>query len=396
MKAYFEKTAALFFVLGMLFIPLHFYGSDFQFRLARFVFLKPVAFIQGFIANDAYSNIGFSSDAFSFAVLLGLLLLAAAVIAFFRWNALKISVLSRIIAVYYLSFILLKYGFDKIFKAQFYLPEPNILYTPFGNLSKDILYWSTMGTSYPYSVIIGSIEVGIAFLLLIRKTRILGLLMAVGAFVNIVIINFSFDISVKLFSCFLLLLVFFILAPFLKTLYDFFISHKKVHLKQETYPLSFFPGWRNGIKTFVVGLMLLQVLYPYLASGNTDDDTSKKIFLHGAYAVKEIIIDNDTLKPSGFPIKKMFVHRNSYFIFQKEENQMVDYFMRNDMLKNHLELYDYQKRKLLVQYKYRAEDSLLELRFNDGRSWKIISKGINWKKLPVFKEKFHLMVDEVK
>ena len=39
---------------------------------------------------------------------------------------------------WFLALQLLQYGFDKVFKHQFYLPEPNTLYTPLGLLPPDL------------------------------------------------------------------------------------------------------------------------------------------------------------------------------------------------------------------------------------------------------------------
>jgi hypothetical protein len=93
------------------------------------------------------------------------------------------------------------------------LPEPNLLFTPLGQLDKDILYWSTMGSSYGYNLFLGCTELLTGVLLFFRKTRAIGALAAVFICANIVAVNFSFDISVKLLSSFLLLLSLFIAIP---------------------------------------------------------------------------------------------------------------------------------------------------------------------------------------
>jgi hypothetical protein len=44
----------------------------------------------------------------------------------FRISLAGIPSLFKCISIYYIAAVLLKYGFDKVFKRQFYLPEPNI------------------------------------------------------------------------------------------------------------------------------------------------------------------------------------------------------------------------------------------------------------------------------
>jgi len=228
LKTYLNKALSLFFILGFLFIPLTFYGLDFQYLLTRFFFLKPVAFIQDHFFAYAIQRIDFSSDTVGLNILLWLLLAISFFVVLllnvFKVNSSKIIPFFKSLSAYYVAAILLKYGFDKIFKQQFYLPEPNILYTNFGNLTKDILYWSTIGTSYTYSLVTGIIEVLTAILILVKRTRIFGFCLAIGVLVNILLINFSFDISVKTFTAFLLGVVVFNVYPYLEIIYAFFLS----------------------------------------------------------------------------------------------------------------------------------------------------------------------------
>ncbi|MEL6135447.1 MAG: hypothetical protein AAFR59_18970, partial [Bacteroidota bacterium] len=57
----------------------------------------------------------------------------------------------RTFFTYYLAFILLRYGFDKMFLSQFPFPSPNLLYARLESLNPDILYWSAVGTSPTYA-----------------------------------------------------------------------------------------------------------------------------------------------------------------------------------------------------------------------------------------------------
>src|SRR5690554_1822611 len=96
-----------------------------------------------------------------------------------------------------LAFFLIRYGLDKLFNRQFYTPASNTLHTPTGQLSKDILFWSSMGTSSFYNAFMGIAEVITGILLLFNRTRFLGLLLAFGILGNILSVNIGFDITVK-------------------------------------------------------------------------------------------------------------------------------------------------------------------------------------------------------
>lgn len=210
-------------LLGVLFVPFSFRYFDFQSKITKFLFEDLILLISSYFKSTAISNPEITSDSttlyYLFFILFILSLIFTAAFFFFEfWKNHKTQIIKafQIVLTYYLACIMLKYGLDKIFKVQFYLPEPNILYTPVGMLDKDILFWSTMGTSYSYNIFMGLMEVVPALMLFFNKTRILGLFILSGVLINVAFINFSFDISVKLYSLFLLLICFLLLVPNLK------------------------------------------------------------------------------------------------------------------------------------------------------------------------------------
>jgi len=396
MKRFLEKSCALFFVFGFLFIPLTLNGKDWQFQLTKHIFSRLITIIQSLFFPNALHEIDFSSDTIALNLLLLLLFLIAIIalllLKFLKIKTEKIIIISRVISCYYIALILLSYGFDKVFKGQFYLPEPNILYTPFGNLSKDILYWSTLGTSRNYSISLGIIEVITAILILINRTRILGLLISIGVFINIILINFGFDISVKTFSIFLLLATLFSVYPNLKTLISFLVLHKNEKLITTKQSIVSNPFLKIWMKIIVVGLICIQVLFPYFKSQNYNDDMQSRPFLHGAYQVTQFIIKTDTLKISDFPVQKIFIHRNNYIIFQDKNNIMADYHFEIDTIKKQLQLQDYKRNISCVNYDFVKKDSTFKLKF---KNYYLVSRAINWRKLPALQNQTHYTIDQI-
>jgi hypothetical protein len=315
-----------------------------------------------------------------------------------KWDQYKEQAYSFInsLICYYLVLILLKYGADKIFKNQFYLPEPNILYTPLGGVNKDLLYWSSMGTSHFFSVFLGSLETVAAILLFFKKTRLIGLLISLMVMLNVVAINFGFDISVKLYSLFLLFLTVYLLAPYFKRLYNFFILHKKEHdnsFTENPGPVKniFLSGF---IKWFIAGIICLEIFYPFIRSNNFNGDTSIRPYLHGAYEVKQAFLVNDTLVPINSPFKKIFIHRQGYIVFQNQDDGMKDYKLQYDTAGKTLLLTDYQMHQIRLSFSYQSADSILTLKYADGgKEYQLISKALNWRKLPALQKGFHWTVD---
>ncbi|HEX6428170.1 MAG TPA: hypothetical protein VF008_10810 [Niastella sp.] len=396
-KLYLKKSLSLFSIVGFLFIPLTFFGFDYQYRLTKFIFLTPVSFIQDHFFPHALKNIDFSSDTISLNILLALLLiisfLVVLILELFKIRSAGITPLFKFLSAYYLAAVFLKYGFDKVFKRQFYLPEPNILYSDFGHLTKDTLFWSTMGTSYMYSVSTGIIEILAGLLILFKRTRIAGFCVAMAVVINIFLINIGFDISVKVFTSFLLMVLVLNLYPALKIVYAFFIQHKQAQLS---------PALHHGIPVnkwvhvFLCAGIIGFILFPYISLGTFNDDHAKRPPLHGAYQIEQFMINNDTLNSCDFPFKRFFIHRNSYIIFQKEDETMVDYFFEMNSGRKQMDIRDYQNNKITVTYNYYEKEGALQLIFGNNAKWIIQSRSLNWKALPALQDDMHYTIDEIK
>lgn len=279
-----------------------------------------------------------------------------------RWKLQPTTLLKTVLASI-LFFFLFKYGWDKITKNQFYMPEPNTLFTPFGKLSKDIAYWSLVGSSYPYTVSLGIIEVIAALLLVFKRTQFLASLLSIVIFGQVVLVNFSFDISVKLLSGSLLLF-------------------------SMVYSLCFFQNWKgvfgyatesirssNSRKHRVTryafaGLVIIESILPSVLSKNLNDDRYPRLAHHGSYRVY------------GNPqVKYLFIHRQHYLILQSHNDQFKDY-----RIDTHL------------SRQYSSMDGEIICQWNENRV--IIHnkpypiKPIPFKNLPLLRESFHTFSDE--
>lgn len=288
---------------------------------------------------------------------------------------------------YYLALILFKYGFDKVFKHQFYLPEPNTLFTPLGQLSPDILFWSSMGSSYEYSMFSGLIELLPAILLLFKKTRLLGGVIAMAVLTNVVMINFGFDISVKVYSMFLLLQSIIIISPNAKQLFSFFLTQKEI--KQQVDEVQFKSKKQllryALIKSFVIGIILFESLGGYFAISNFNDDTYPRPYLHGAYTV------NQRSLKEGENIKRVFFHRKQYFIIQyiddsfesyelKFSDDMKSIFITDDIKRTYVLAYqfDVTKKELTLTGKLRDRYLFIITHQEDLEELHFFDNEMNW------------------
>lgn len=403
-KHFFASTvSSVFFLLGIIFIPFPFDLFPFQIQVTDFLFGKLIGITAEGLFGITLKDTKVYSDSVSMYILILLLCFIAVFLSVLIERIRKRGMMAELLAsfvykigCYYLALQLLQYGLDKIFKTQFYLPEPNTLYTPLGQVSKDLLFWSSMGTSYSYNIFTGSAEVVAAILVIFKRTRLLGLLAGVVLLLHIAAINFSFDISVKAYSCFLLLLSSYLLTPFFNRLYRFFFTQESIPAvtNGNDYPFFKQPFVSIFFKSFFIGLVAVEAFYPYVKSGNYNDDLAQRPFFHGAYEVNTITVGGDTVALASSPVRRFFIHRNGYMIFQNQQEEMQDYQLTYDTSHHLLQLKDYQLQETILRYNYSSRDSLLSLRYKkNGQDYELTGRQLNWRELPAVKNEFHWTVD---
>jgi uncharacterized membrane protein YphA (DoxX/SURF4 family) len=122
-----------------------------------------------------------------------------------------------------LASILLAYGISKVFDLQFSPPDVRVLNERYGDSSPMELLWTFVGFSVPYTIFSGVVEVIPGVLLLFRRTAVLGALMAVAVMLNVALLNFCYDVPVKLYSSLYVLMALFLLLPDVPSLFQFFL-----------------------------------------------------------------------------------------------------------------------------------------------------------------------------
>ena len=304
-----------------------------------------------------------------------------------------------VVISYYLALQLLIYGLDKVFKHQFFFPETNTMYTSLGFLSKDILYWSTLGTSYSYNVFLGLLEVFPAVLLLFRKTRMFGALIAFGVLLHVVVVNFSFDINVKVYATFLLFCSLIILSPYLKTLYAFLIKneYKPNDVYNPEYKTLKEIRIYSLTKPLVIGLILFESLFIYFKIGNFNDDLAKRDEFNGAYIIQSYKINNKAVlfdvNKANFP-RRVFFHRKGYLIFQNWTDEMNDYKLQIIPEQKLFVLTSFQGDKRMIHYQWNSNKQgllLKEIYQKDTIQMEI--EKIKIDSLPIMDNSFHWTID---
>lgn len=339
----------------------------FDYSVIGLPFVQLRALIYG-VLNSFDSSLIFESDSLGMYLLVPVSLILAGLTSpilsfFFRKSEISTSNLAHHLFVGFVCFFLFKYGWEKITKQQFYLPEPNTVYTPFGQLTKDLAFWSLLGSTYGLVVVIGILELLTAVLLIFRRTRFFGSLMAIGIMTVIFVINCFFDISVKLFSVELLLFSIAISCYYPEKWSTLFALNSKNN--GLTFP-------RNNKKLFALFIIVacIEVITPTIQSGNWNDDLAQRPKYEGAY-----ILQGNT------QIKRFYIHRKGYFIIEKTDGTWVDFPIQ----KTTSIALIFNAKRLIINWKSKR----LQLDDNSYPFYKIA-----YTQLPLMHASFHFFSDD--
>lgn len=200
---------------------------------------------------------------------------------------------------YGLAFWILGYAMGKILKYQFPTPGPYYFARTYGETSPMELLWNFMGYSYSYNLFTGAAEAIAAILLFFRSTATLGALITIGVMSNVVLMNFSYDIYVKLISSTLLLMAVYLITPDLKQLYDFFFRSRPASLENNRHVIA-----RKTVRLAIIGVeavIIIAILFAKISGGlklqTKYGDSKPKSALAGVYKIETFVINRDTIPP---------------------------------------------------------------------------------------------------
>lgn len=280
------------------------------------------------------------------------------------------------INAYLLFFFLLKYGLDKILLHQFYQIEPNIAHTNVGQLSKDILFWSSMSSSSFYNTFMGGIEIIAGCLLLFQRTRFLGAIVSLGIMSNVLAINIGFDITVKLLAILLLICSAYITSFYPSQLLLITGIKSNIISNNPTDSKINFK-LKNFARGTIVALILFESLLPFV-----QNQPYNKNQLYGSYLIStnaNTLFDN---------VKRIHFTTSGYLVTEDLNEIFTDYkiYYYNGMNEFRLEQHNYHYNLV--------KDGEIELSciVNDSLH-KVQLVPINMELLPVYQDEFHVTLE---
>lgn len=198
-----------------------------------------------------------------------------------------------------LIFAMLLYGLVKVFKGQFGDHGLERLLQTVGDMSPMGLAWTFMGHSLFYNIFIGSAEILGGIFLIFRKTVTLGSIIIIGVMSNVLMMNLTYDIPVKLVSAHLVLMASVLLLANGQRVFDFFFKNKKIEKVEYYVPLKnktlkqIILGSKRFVTVLVIGIVMLQFLIKFKAK----EQLREKSEFYGIWEVQQFVKDKDTIPP---------------------------------------------------------------------------------------------------
>ena len=297
---------------------------------------------------------------------------------------------------YYLGLFMIVYGTAKVFQSQFPFPALEVLSQTYGDSSPMRLVWTFMGYSASYNFFTGGGEILGGVLLFFRKTKTLGALIVIGVMANVAMLNFSYDVPVKLFSTHLILFASFILSFDLKRVIDFFIRNKAVPAANLTPPND-----SDGMRTvriilkslFLGGALLIFGIRGYQGTKRYGN-RSPKPALYGIYDIETYVINGDTVPAiwkDSSRWKQLMLDKR-FATIKKMDDQVIWYAFEEDTIKNtvtfstfgndnELGVFTYEKRDSnYFEFNGNFETNTLKLitKYKSPNDFLLVNRGYHW------------------
>lgn len=267
---------------------------------------------------------------------------------------------------YFLGYTMVVYGMIKIIPVQF--PEPDFakLLQPYGESSPLGLAWTFLGFSKGYNLFMGLGEIIGGSLLFHRKTKTLGGLILIPVIMNVVAINFFYDVPVKLFSSELLIIAIIIIIPDLKRIMNVILFNKPTEAI-EYKPIFKLKKWHH-MKETLKWSFIIYIFYSNINSSigakNTYGYDAPKPSLYGLYKTTSFVRNNDSIPPliNDHTRWRYLLIDNIEYVKIYNMNMSTQWYKHSvDTLKSKLTLTSYRDSTKVYKFNYKKTDSTLQL-----------------------------------
>ena len=287
------------------------------------------------------------------------------------------------------------YGFAKIYKVQFPTTSLARLLMPIGDMSPMGLAWTYMGHSAGFNVFVGAMEVLGGLLLIPRRTQTLGALITIGVMIQVTMMNFFFDIPVKLFSAHLVVMALIIFLADWKRFRQVFIKNETAHAIKY-YEVSADSHYKQLIfwfKIIVASLMIGLMASQGYSRERSFGDKREKPELYGIWEVSTFVKNADTLPPLITDHNRwryLIVDRKGSATIKLMTDKMIWYDFDVNNKNQKLSIYRKVDSTAINTFKFARKDSIMHLDgVFYGDTLNIHFKAKNLSKIELINRGFH-------
>lgn len=223
-----------------------------------------------------------------------------------------------------ISFYMIAYGMVKVFLLQMPPVSLAVLNRPTGSIGSSGLLYSLIGAHPWYEFLCGVAEVTGGTLVLFRRTALAGMLICVFIMSNVVLYNFFFDVTVKLFALNLLLAEIFMILPDARPLFGFFWRHEPAAPTAPWAPYD--RRWQTKflVRTlevvFVIASLLMVPLFDGILGQHQRAVARIQSPLLGGWRVDSLSPANGYFLTSGNPVVELYINsvERAYTVFRND------------------------------------------------------------------------------
>jgi hypothetical protein len=253
----------------------------------------------------AFSDTGSGDRTFDWVLVFCLLIFAVLVTACWsildrkRPNYVILHKWFRLAIRFFLAGQMAAYGLAKAVPLQMPFPYLTRLLSPYGTFSPMGVLWASIGSSPGYEIFAGCAELLGGILLIFPRTTTPGALVCMADMTQVFMLNMTYDVPVKLLSFHLCLLAFFLLAPELKRLVNFFLLNRSTEPSTEPALLATRRANRFAFAGQIIfGLWLLGMnAYGSWVNWFEYGGGRPKSPLYGIWEVDQQLIDGEVRSP---------------------------------------------------------------------------------------------------
>lgn len=295
---------------------------------------------------------------------------------------------------FYVGLMLINYGLIKIIQLQFSAPGFYRLLQNYGDSSPMGLAWTFLGFSEGYNMFMGIAEV-LAGLLLFRRTLTFGAVITLMTTMNVMAVNYFYDIPVKILSTHLVIMTLFLLSRDIKKVMLYLVTNIQV---EKLTPIKR-PKLNKGIN---IGLNVLKGLIVAYVLGygfyNCLERKSQRLAaqnpqLYGLYEVNNFVINGDTITnyKSDKLWKNIRFEREGAVQVEKMNKKRDYYRIEIDSVSQKIKFYTSRSGSDYFDFNYSTNDDTLDFNFihkNDTISgqtkrldksdFSLTNRGFNW------------------